>query len=350
MDIGVSLMYWPWFEVDEQLELSKLADSLGFHSLWFAESYGQDATAMLGLVAGHTQNIRLGAGIMQIPARQPTAAAAASATIDRISGGRMMLGLGLSGPQVSEGWYGVPFTTPLRRTREYIEIIRMALSNELVDHQGAEWSIPQTSRGLGLGKALKMLGGPIQKRLPIYLGVGGEKTVQQAGELADGWTPFLFSPDHAEMLCAPLFRGIDRANRARSDVSIAPLVVAAVHEDIAVARDAVRPVMTFYFGGMGAKGKNFYVDLAERYGHGASAIDCQDSFLAGDKRAAETALSDELLDLVALVATPETLPKKLEAFESAGVDELIVAPFGDRPALLQTLSESLPHYETKGPK
>jgi len=342
VQIGVSLMYWPWFTPAEQLELTRQADQLGLHSVWFAEGYGQEAVAMLGMAAGQTTSIKLGAGILQIPARQPTTTAMAASTIDRISGGRMLLGLGLSGPQVSEGWYGVPFTSPLGRTREYIEIIRQTLSGDRVEYHGKHWSIPLVDGGLGLGKPLKLMGRPVQPHIPIYLGVGGEKTVQQAGEIADGWTPFLYSPDHAEMLTAPLLRGIERAGRQRADVDIAPLVAGALADDLDQARDAVRPVISFYFGGMGAKGKNFYVDLAERYGHGASANACQDAFLAGDRPAAAAALTDDLLDLVALVATPDTLGTRLAAFADAGVDTLVVAPFGDRPALLSALAEHLP--------
>jgi len=342
VQIGVSLMYWPWFTWTEQLDLARQADRIGLHSVWFAEGYGQEAVAMLGLVAGHTSRIKLGAGILQIPARQPTTTATAASTLDRISDGRMLLGLGLSGPQVSEGWYGVPFTAPLGRTREYVEIVRQTLSGERVDYQGKHWSIPLREGGLGLGRPLKLMGRPVQPRIPIYLGVGGEKTVQQAGEIADGWTPFLFSPEHADMLSAPLLRGIDRAGRRRADVDVAPLVAGAVADNLGDARDAVRPIVSFYFGGMGAKGKNFYVDLAARYGHGAPANACQDAFLAGDRDAAAAALTDELLDLVALVATPDTLGKRLAAYAEAGVDTLLVAPFGDRPALLSALAEHLP--------
>ena len=341
MDISVSLMYWPWFEIDEQVELGRLADELGFHSLWFAEGYGQDAVAMLGLMAGHTTRIRLGAGVMQIPARQPTATATAAATLDRASGGRMILGLGLSGPQVSEGWFGVPFTAPLRRTREYVEIVRQALSGHDVDYSGREWTIPLRSGGRGLGKPIKMLGRPVQSTVPIYLGVGGARTVEQAGEIADGWTPFLFSPEHAAALCAPLFEGIRRANRERSDVTVAPLVFASVHGSLSVARDNVRPAVALYLGGMGARSANFYVDLVERYGHGDSARACQDAYLAGDRAAAAAALSDELLDTVALVATPETLTDRLASYATRGVDNLIVVPFGDRHSLLRELARHL---------
>lgn len=332
-------MYWPWFTPDEQLRLAIQADQLGLHSVWFSEGYGQEAVAMLGYVAGQTVQIKLGAGILQIPARQPTTSATAAATIDTISEGRMLLGLGLSGPQVSEGWYGVPFTSPLGRTGEYVAIIRQVLSGEPLDYQGEHWCIPLRDGGLGLGKPLKLMGVPTKRRIPIYLGVGGAKTVQQAGEIADGWTPFLFSPAHANMLMEPLLEGIAQANRVREDVEVAPLVPGSLADDIADARDAVRSVVSFYFGAMGSKDKNFYVDLAKRYGHGDSANRCQDAFLAGDRDAAAQALSDELLDLVALVATPDTLGQRLEAYEAAGVDTLIVAPFGNRPAMLTALAE-----------
>lgn len=337
MRLGVSLAYWPWFTLDEQFALARQADRLGFDSVWVAEGYGQDGVALLGALAAVTERIGLGAGILQIPARQPATTAMAAASLDRISGGRMLLGLGLSGPQVSEGWYGVPFTAPLRRTREYVEIVRKALSGEHLTYAGREWTIPSDG-GLGLGKPLKMLGGPVQERIPIYLGVGGPQTVQQCGEIADGWLPFLFSPEHADLLNEPLLTGIAKAGRTRADVVVAPTVPAAVHNDLDTARDLVRPMIAFYLGGMGAKGANFYVELAVRYGHADAAHACQDRFLTGDRRGAEAALTPELIDLVSLAATPATVEKKLAAYESATVDTLVVTPFGDRAALLEILA------------
>jgi F420-dependent oxidoreductase-like protein len=340
--IGVSLAYWPWFELDEMLALGQQADALGFHSVWVAEGYGQDGVAVLGALSAVTERVGLGAGILQIPARQPTTTAMAASTIDRLSGGRMLLGLGLSGPQVSEGFYGVPFTAPLRRTQEYIEIIRLTHSGEPVDHQGREFRIPVRDAGLGLGKPLRLLGAPVQARIPIYLGVGGEQTVEQAGRLADGWVPFPYSVEHAELLTAPLYRGLEAAGRDRSEIVIASTVPAAIHDDLGEARDLVRPMLAFYLGAMGAKGKNFYVNLAVRYGHGDSALACQERFLAGDKRAAAAALADDLIDLMSLVATPATIEKKLASYEAADVDVLTVTPFGDRPALLRALAPYLP--------
>jgi len=341
VEIALSVMYWPWFEPAEQLDMAVAADRAGFASVWVAEGYGQDAIALLGWMAGRTERIGLGAGVLQIPARQPTTTAMAAASVDRISGGRFLLGLGLSGPLVSEGFYGVPFTAPLTRTREYIEIVRLALSGAPVGYVGEHWQLPVRDGAAG-ARALKLLGGPPRPNLPIYLGVGGERTVLQCGELADGWMPFLFSPRYASMLTAPLLEGIAGAGRSPADVTVAPMVPAALNRDLDGARDALRPVLAMYLGAMGSRDHNFYVDLAERYGEGTAARACQAAFLAGDKRAAASALTPTLIDLVAMAATPRTLESRLADYRDAGVDTLVVAPFGDRQALLAALSAHLP--------
>ncbi len=340
MKLAVQVAYWPWFEVQEQFDIARLADELGYHSVWVAEGWGQEATAVLGSLAAITRQIKLGAGIFQIPARQPTTAAVAASTIDRISNGRMLIGLGLSGPQVSEGWYGVPFNAPLGRTREYIEIIRQVLGGDYVDYHGKHWDIPSTEGGMGLGKSLRIMGRPVQPRIPIYLGVAGERTVEQAGALADGWLPFLYSTQHSAILTEPLRRGLAKAGRSRSEITIAPTVPAAVHEDLDTARNLVRPMIAMYLGAMGAKDKNFYVEIATRYGHGESANACQDAFLAGNRAEAEAALSDELIDLVSLATTPDTLESRLQEFAAADVDLLIVVPFGDSAELLKQLAHA----------
>lgn len=342
MDLAVYLAYAPWIRLDEQLQLARQADQLGFHSAWVAETWGQDATGVLGALAATTERIGLGAAILQIPARQPTTTASAISTIDQLSGGRAMLGLGLSGPQVSEGWYGVPFSSPLGRTREYVEIVRMALAHEPVEYQGTHWQLPVHGAGLGLGKPLKMIGRPVQDRIPIYLGVMGEQTVRQAGQIADGWLPAFYSPAHADMLNRPLLDGLAAAGRSREDVTIAPSVPVALAETRAAARDLLRPILTFYFGAMGAKGKNFYVDLADRYGFGEVAAACQEAFLAGDRMGAAMALTPEVIDLAAIAATPATLDNELAAYADSGVDTLIALPFGDRSHLLDVLSGYLP--------
>lgn len=338
MKIGVMLAYQPWFTAAEQVGLARFADSVGLHSVWIAESYGQDVTAMLGLIAGQTEHVRLGSAIMQIPARVPTAAAMAASTLDQVSNGRFQLGLGLSGPQVSEGWYGVPFSAPLGRTREYVEIVRMALARRPVEYDGKHWSLP-TRDGLGLGKPIKMVGGPIQEQVPIYLGVGGPKTVEQAGEIADGWLPFLFNPHDADEQLSALRRGIEKSGRRQSDVKVAPVVPCAICSDLDQARDQLRPMIAMYLGGMGAKGKNFYVQTAERYGHGKTAHECQDKFLAGDIRGAQAVLTPAVIDTFGIAATPRTLDKRIGEFVDGGVDELLVTPFGDRIDQLRTLAE-----------
>lgn len=341
MQIGLALGYSPWIKQDEQIRLALQADQLGLHSVWVAETWGQDVVAMLGLLAGHTERIGLGTGIMQIPARQPTTAASAAATLDQLSNGRLLLGLGLSGPQVSEGWYGVPFVAPMGRTREYIDIVRLALDHKVVEYDGKHWKLPSPG-GSGLGKSLTMIGRPVQERIPIYLGVSGEQTVRQAGEIADGWLPFLFSPKHTDLLMAPLLEGIAASGRTRSDVTVAPNVPLAVADDVETARDLVRPIIAFYFGAMGARDRNFYVELAARYGFGDEARACQDAFLAGERRAAAEALTTELIDLISIATTPAGLGARLEEYAQAGADLLIVLPFGDREATVRLLAEHQP--------
>jgi F420-dependent oxidoreductase-like protein len=339
MQVGVGLTYWPWATLGEQVELARLADNLGFSSLWVSETWGQDAVGMLGYIAAVTKRIALGAAVVQIPARQPTAVAMAAATVNELSRGRLRLGLGLSGPQVSEGWYGVAFTAPLGRTREYVEVVRMALANQNVQYKGKHFSVPaDESTGLGLGKSLKLLMAPTVDSVPIYLGVAGPRTVEQAGEIADGWLPFLFGPQQAAEMMAPLLRGLEKAGRRREQVDVAPLIPVAIDDDEKRARDAVRPFLAFYLGAMGSAEKNFYVDMAERHGFGESARLCQKRFLAGDRLGAERAVSDGLVDLVALATTPSTLPARLDEFRATGIDTLIAIPFGDRREVLHHLS------------
>jgi F420-dependent oxidoreductase-like protein len=337
MKIGIGAPYWPWAKLDEQIALGKLADSVGLHSFWVAETWGQEAVALLGHLSCCTGQIQLGAGILQIPARQPTTAAMAAATLDAMSGGRLLLGLGLSGPQVSEGWYGEPFTAPLTRTREFVEILRIALSGKTIDYHGKHFAIPIRDCGMGLGKPLKLLLPPVRRQVPVYLGVLGPQTVEQAGAIADGWIPSFFAPDCAADLLAPLYRGLEKSGRSRSMVDVAPVVPAAIADDIDVARSSVRAFLAFYLGAMGARGKNFYVDMADRLGHGDAARDCQDRYLSGDRRGAGNALPDKLIDTFAIAATPATIENRLARFAEVGADTLILVPFGDRDRLLNTV-------------
>ena len=334
MRAGIFLAYWPWFSPEEQISLAVLADELGMDSVWVAEAWGQDAVSVLGLLAGRTERVALGSGLLQIPARRATATAMAAATLDVLSGGRFRLGLGLSGPQVSEGWYGVPFKDNLRRTREYVDLVRRTLARERI-----QVPMEHGAAGTGLGKPLKLLAHPVQDPIPIYLGAIGPKALRQVGAIADGWLPFMFDPHDPEVMLAPLREGAEAAGRAIEDIDIAPVVPLAVDEDLAAARDAVRPWLAFYLGAMGAKEKNFYVELAERMGHGDAAREVQERALAGDRLGAAQAVTDELVDAGTIATTPAGLDERLSAYERAGATTLVAIPCGeDRPAVVRALA------------
>jgi F420-dependent oxidoreductase-like protein len=258
----------------------------------------------------------------------------AAASLDVLSEGRFRLGLGLSGPQVSEGWYGVPFVRNLGRTREYVDTVRRVLAREAV-----QLPMEDGSDGLGLGKPLKLLTRPVQDRIPVYLGAIGPKAVKQAGAIADGWLPFMLDPTDPDVLMAPLREGAAEAGRSLDEIDVAPVVPLAVDEDIRAARDAVRPWLAFYLGAMGAKEKNFYVELAERQGHGAAAREVQARGLAGDRLGAVTAVTDGLVDAGAIATTPAGLDERLATYERAGVTTLVAVPCGDdKPGVLRALA------------
>ena len=333
MRIGLSLLYWPWLSLAEQVELAQLADELGLDSVWVSETWGQEAVATLAHLAARTQRIALGAGIMQIPARKPTTAAMAGATLDVLSGGRVRLGFGPSGPQVSEGWYGEPFAAPLRRTRAYVEVVRAALAGERVPVQ-----LPAGVAGTGLGKELRLLAEPVQQRIPIYLGATAPKSLRQCGEIADGWIGFLLDPDQPGVLLDPLREGIDASGRAPGEFDVAAVVPVAVAGDVERARDLVRPYLAFYLGAMGAKEQNFYVELAERYGHGAAAREVQELWLSGERERAHAAVSDAFVDAMAIAVAPDGLAPRLARYREAGVTTLIALPAGDRAAVVRALA------------
>jgi F420-dependent oxidoreductase-like protein len=328
--IGLFLAYWPWFSPEEQIDLARLADSEGLDSIWVSEAWGQDAVSVLGHLSAVTERVALGSGLLQIPARTPAMTAMTAATLDVLSGGRFRLGLGVSGPQVSEGWHGVPFARPARRTREYVEILRRALAREgPLEYEGQEFRLPLEDSELG--KPLKLLAKPVQERIPIYLGAIGPRSVEQTAQIADGWLPFMFSPEHADELLEP-FR------RSGRDVDVSPVVMVSVDDDVAAARDRARPWLAVYLGGMGAREKNFYVEAAERFGEGESARGVQELFLAGDREGAAEALSDGLIDQSSICCAPGELDERLAAYERAGADTLLALPFGDRRAIVRALA------------
>src|SRR5579864_9422123 len=301
----------------EQLAVAQAAEAMGFDSVWTAEAYGSDAATVLAWLAAGTSRIKLGAGILQIPARSAAMTAMTAATIDQLSGGRFILGLGTSGPQVSEGWHGVRFAKQLQRTREYVAVVRMALAHQKVELHGETLELPLPN---GPGKVLKLTVRPVQDRIPIYLAVLGPKNVALAGEIADGWLPVFFSPEHTAALRVPLEEGAARAGRTLDGFRICPSVNVMIGADEDVARNAMRPVLALYVGGMGSREQNFYNRLVSSYGFEREAQQVQELYLAGRKNEAMLALSDELIDAVSIAGKPERARQKLRAFRNAGVE------------------------------
>jgi F420-dependent oxidoreductase-like protein len=324
MKLGVSLAYWgPGVTPADQLELARTAEQLGYDSVWTAEAYGSDAATVLAWLAAGTSRIKLGAGILQIPARSAAMTAMTAATVDNLSGGRFLLGLGTSGPQVSEGFHGVRFGKQLQRTREYVAVVRMALAHQKIEFHGETLDLPLPD---GPGKALKLTIRPVQQPIPIYLAALGPKNVALAAEIADGWLPVFFSPEHTAEVRAPLLDGAQRAGRSLEGFKICPTVNVLISDDLESARHAMRPALGLYVGGMGSKEQNFYNRLVASYGFEREAELVQELYLAGRKTEALMALPDELIDAVSIAGPRSRAKEKIRAFRDAGVDTLIVAP------------------------
>ncbi len=322
--LGVSVGYWGLgIEFADQLDLAQTAESLGYDSVWAAEAYGSDAATVLAWLAAGTSKIKLGAGIFQIPARSAAMTAMTAATIDNLSGGRMLLGLGTSGPQVSEGFHGVRFARQLQRTREYVAVLRLALAHQKIEYHGETLELPLPD---GPGKALKLTIRPVQHQVPIYLAVLGPKNVALAGEIADGWLPVFFSPEHTQALRVPLEEGAARAGRSLDDFRICPSVNVMISDDLESARNAMRPIVALYVGGMGSREQNFYNRLVASYGFEQAAAKVQELYLTGQRTEAMFALPNELIDLVSIVGPRDRVKAKLRDFRDAGVDTLIVWP------------------------
>jgi F420-dependent oxidoreductase-like protein len=308
------------------MPLIEEADRLGFHSVWSAEAYGSDAVTPLAWIAARTQRIHVAAGIMQMPARTPAMTAMTATTLDQLSGGRFLLGLGVSGPQVVEGWHGQPYGKPLVKTREYVEIVRRIWDRERpLEHEGEHYQIPYRGPGAtGLGKPLKsILHG---RRIPIYLAAIGPKSVAQAAEIADGWLPIWYSPHRAHVFEPALAAGFARAGdgKSLSRFDIAATVTVVVGADVQKCLDFVKPALALYIGGMGARGKNFYNDLACRYGFEEAARKIQDLYLDGKKDDAAAAVPDALADEVSLVGPPERVRDRLQAWRESDVTTVIL--------------------------
>jgi F420-dependent oxidoreductase-like protein len=341
MKLGVHIGYWGLgLTAEDQIEIVQEAERLGYDSVWAAEAYGSDAATVLGWLAGQTSTIKIGSAIFQMPGRSPAMTAMTAATLDQLSGGRMLLGIGSSGPQVSEGWHGVRFAKQLQRTREYVDVVRLALSRERLEYHGETIDLPLPD---GPGKALKLTISPVQERIPIYIAAIGPKNTELTGEIADGWLPILVAPEHMAELRRPLEAGAARAGRTLDGFDISPSVQVMVSDDVDAARDAMRPFIALYVGGMGSRKQNFYNQLVQRYGFEDAAREVQGLYLEGKKNEAAAALPAELIDQVALVGPADAVRERLAVYRDAGVGTLGVSPFAftkeERVAQLRLIAE-----------
>jgi F420-dependent oxidoreductase-like protein len=338
LKLGLNLGYWGIGPAGEDaVEVVTAAERAGFESVWVAESYGSDVVSVLAWLAPQTTTIKLGAAIMQVPARPPAAAAMAGATIDKLSGGRFIFGFGPSGPQVSEGWYGVPYAKPWGRTREYVEVVREIVAREgPLEHHGDHYDLPLPG---GEGKALKLNFHPERNRIPVFVGAIGRKSVELAAEICDGWIPIFFSVDaFARTWGEHLEAGFAKGGRARGDLEVSPSLQVAIDGDLEAAKSVVKAGLVLYFGGMGSRKTNFYVDLAHRFGFGEVADEVQRRFQDGDRGGAFEAMPDEIVEATSLVGTEAEVAERIERFRGAGIDRLIVSPVhADRGEQLHTL-------------
>jgi F420-dependent oxidoreductase-like protein len=311
------------------LEAIKEAERLGFDSVWTSEAYGCDVLTPLAWWGSQTEKIRLGTAIMQMSARRPTAAAMAAMTMDHLSGGRFILGLGVSGPQVAEGWYGEPFGKPLARTREYVSIVRDVIARrEPVASDGPHYPLPASGReGItGLGKPLKSTLHPLRERVPTYLGAEGPKNVALTAEIADGWLALYYSPYHDAALYGPwLEEGFARRDRSHDDFEIHASIPFIVHDDVEQAADMLRPMLALYFGGMGARSMNFHRQVPVRMGYEAEAQKIQDLYLNGKKDEAAGAVPTKLIEELALIGPADKIRHDLEAWRESRVTSLLIA-------------------------
>ncbi|SFC72852.1 probable F420-dependent oxidoreductase, Rv3520c family [Nocardioides terrae] len=313
-------------------------EKAGLDQVWVAEAYGFDAVSLMGYLAAKTRTVEIGAGILNVFSRTPAALLQTAAGLDNVSNGRAILGLGASGPQVIEGFHGMPYDKPLGRTREVIEILRKGLRRETLDHQGKMFTLPlPADQGLGLGKPLKLLNKPQRADLPLYVAALGDNNVAMTAEIADGWLPFLFLPEKAqEVWGAALAKGLAKrsADLKPLEVSAGGMVAIGEGPETKSLLDFARPTYALYVGGMGARGKNFYNQLARDYGFEQEAQEIQDLYLGGNKRDAEAKVPLEWLDKANLVGPASYVKERIQAYQEAGVTSLQVVPIGEDPAAI----------------
>jgi F420-dependent oxidoreductase-like protein len=344
MKLGVHVGYWGLgLTSQDQLDVVQEAERLGYDSVWTAEAYGSDAATILAWLAAQTSKIRLGSAIFQIPGRSAGMAAMTAATIDQLSDGRFILGIGTSGPQVSEGWHGVRFGKQLARTRDYVSVLRMALDRDRVQYKSDTLELPLPD---GPGKALKLTIAPVQERIPIFIAAIGPKNTQLAGEIADGVIPTMFSPEYANVMRDEIAIGVERAGNGKTldDVEMAPGVSTCVTDDLEAGRNLMRPILGLYIGGMGSREQNFYNQLVQRYGFEDAAKEIQDLYLDGKKAEAMAAIPDALIDQTCLCGPLEHVRERIAAYREAGVGTLAITPMAftrdDRIKQLQLIAEA----------
>ncbi|MYU22798.1 LLM class F420-dependent oxidoreductase [Streptomyces sp. SID8352] len=345
MKLGISLGYWGAGMDADNLAVAREADRLGYAVCWASEAYGSDAATVLAWVAARTERIDVGSAIFQIPARQPAMTAMTAATLDSLSGGRFRLGLGVSGPQVSEGWYGVRFDKPLARTREYVEIVRRAMTRERLSFEGEHWTLPLPG---GPGRPIKLTVHPERPHIPLYIAAIGPRNLEQTGGIADGALLVLSAAEHLEETAVRHLRaGREAAGLTLDGFDVCPTLPLALGEDrdVAALADVFRPYTALYVGGMGSREQNFYNRLARRMGYEREAAEIQDRYLSGDKEGAAAAVPHELIDRTTLLGSVDRIADRMRAYAAAGVTTLTLAPAGftldERIAALRAGAEAL---------
>ncbi|WP_440098205.1 LLM class F420-dependent oxidoreductase [Streptosporangium sp. H16] len=326
LKLGLNLGYWQR-NADDATELVQTAERLGYESVWTAEAYGSDAFTPLAWYGARTSRIKLGTSVVQISARTPAATAMTAMTLDHLTGGRLLLGIGASGPQVVEGWYGTPFPKPLARTREYVEIMRKVWRREgPVTSDGEHYPLPYPG-GANLGKPLKLITRPLRAEIPLYLGAEGPKNVALAAEIADGWLPLFVFPEKIERMYGPSLAG------AGPGFDIAAMVMTVITDDVRAALDGVKMMLTLYIGGMGAKSRNFHADIIGRMGYAEAAEEIQALYLAGRRDEAFNAIPDELADGISLVGPVGRIRERLQLWRESPVSNLLVMGPRDEASL-----------------
>jgi F420-dependent oxidoreductase-like protein len=347
MRLALNLGYQTaWSSAADHLVLTQEADRLGYSTVWVAEAYGSDSPTMLAWFAGQTSRIELGSAILQIPARTPAMTAMTAATLDTISGGRFRLGLGVSGPQVSEGWHGVRFAKPLERTREYVDIVKLALSRKNVEYDGAHYTLPLPD---GPGKALRLTLHPVREQIPIYLAAVGPKNLELAGEIADGWLAIFYSPEFAAEQHAHIAAGRAKVGKDMTGFDVVANVPVVIGDDVDNCAELVRNYAALYVGGMGSRQQNFYNQLATRMGYGDAAREVQDLYLAKRHRDAAAAIPMEFIDRTSLLGPVDRIAERMRAYAEAGVTTLSTVLFvGDAEDGIRALRQLSEAYAKSG--